>query len=484
MSTCTIRAQSRACIVSRGSAIASLLLALPVFAGEVHLDGLASAPTHQRFIVTYREGGNATSSAAALNRSLAAAAAATPPKRGTRPALTPIRRLAVGPELVSADRPLDRAEAESLMRSLAADPEVLSVEVDRLMRPLLTPNDPRLPEQWAFGTSNSAINVRPAWDQTTGSGVVVAVVDTGITRHPDLNANLLPGYDFVSSTFISRDNDGRDPNPNDEGDWNAVANECYPGSRVGNSSWHGTHVTGTIAALGNNAIGVAGTAFNARVLPVRAMGRCGGFTSDISDAMVWAAGGAVAGVPANPHPAEVINLSLGSAGTCSQTEQRSVDAAVARGATVVAAAGNGATDMSGTSPANCANVVAVAATTQAGARAGFSNFGEGIDVSAPGEFILSTLNTGTTTPGAPRYTSSSGTSMAAPHVAGVVALMQSVAPSALTPAQVEAVLKRTARALPGACTGGCGAGIIDANAAVTAARQAQPGVRVAEMAVD
>jgi len=114
-------------------------------------------------------------------------------------------------------------------------------------------------------------------------------------------------------------------------------------------------------------------------------------------------------------------------------------------------------------------VIAVAATTSAGSRASFSNYGAGIDISAPGQGILSTLNSGTTTPGSASYASYNGTSMAAPHVAGVVALMQSVATTALTPAQVESIIKSTAKALPGSCSGGCGAGIVDANAAVTAA---------------
>ncbi|HYG06964.1 MAG TPA: S8 family peptidase [Stenotrophomonas sp.] len=464
------RVRRHAWIVSGGCALTSLLLAMPAFAGQAYLDGLASAPTHQRFIVTYRDGSSELASPNVLGTALRAAAASVPAKGGTALTLNSVRRLAVGPQLVKADRPLDRAEAETLMRRLAADPNVVSVEVDQLLRPTLTPNDPRLSEQWGFGTTSAGINVRPAWDQATGTGVVVAVIDTGITNHPDLNANILPGYDFISDTFVSRDNDGRDANPNDEGDWNPVANECYSGSPVTNSSWHGTHVAGTVAAVTNNATGVAGTAFNAKVVPVRVLGRCGGYTSDIADAIVWASGGTVSGVPANANPAEVINMSLGGSGSCSTTYQNAISGAVSRGTTVVVAAGNSATNVSGSVPANCANVVAVAATTSAGAKASFSNYGTGIDVSAPGQSILSTLNTGTTTPGSATYASYNGTSMASPHVAGVVALMQSVAPSALSPATVEATLKSTANPLPGSCSGGCGAGIVNANAAVTAAK--------------
>lgn len=459
----------RTWVISGATALTGLLLAVPAFAGEVHLDGLASAPSHQRFIVTYRDGSTEVGSTRALTRSLQQAARALPAKSGQALGLAQLRRLAVGPELVKADRPLDRAEAETLMRQLAADPAVKSVEVDQLLRPTLTPNDPRLSEQWGFGTTNAGINVRPAWDQSTGDGVVVAVIDTGITGHPDLDANILPGYDFISDTFVSRDGDGRDDDPADEGDWNPEANECYTDSEVTDSSWHGTHVAGTIAAVTNNAVGVAGTAYNAKIVPVRVLGRCGGYTSDIADAIVWASGGTVSGVPANPNPAEVINMSLGGSGTCSSTYQNAITAAVNRGTTVVVAAGNSAANVSGSVPANCSNVVAVAAITSAGAKASFSNYGSGIDVSAPGQAILSTLNDGTTTPGSASYASYNGTSMAAPHVAGVVALVQSAASTVLTPAAVETLLKNTASALPGTCSGGCGAGIVNANAAVTAA---------------
>ncbi|MEE7547807.1 S8 family serine peptidase, partial [Xanthomonas sp. Kuri4-1] len=171
---------------------------------------------------------------------------------------------------------------------------------------------------------HAGINVRPAWDKATGNGVVVAVIDTGITSHPDLDANILPGYDFISDTFVSRDGDGRDADPSDEGDWNPVQGECYTTpspSPITDSSWHGTHVAGTIAAVTNNAVGVAGTAYNAKIVPVRVLGRCGGYTSDIADAIVWASGGSVSGVPANANPAEVINMSLGGSGTCSTTYQ-------------------------------------------------------------------------------------------------------------------------------------------------------------------
>jgi serine protease len=462
------RLRQRALVVLGASVLSTLLLATPAFAGDVQLSGLSSAPTHQRFIVKYKDGSTEVATPTALASSLKAAAAAVPAAQGRALGLQKLRQLAIGPTVVKADRPLDRAEAELLMRRLAADPSVEYVEVDQLMQATLVPNDARFSEQWGFGTSNASINVRPAWDKATGAGVVVAVIDTGITNHPDLNANLLPGYDFISDAAMARDGGGRDNNPNDEGDWYA-ANECGSGIPASNSSWHGTHVAGTVAAVTNNSTGVAGTAFNAKVVPVRVLGKCGGYTSDIADAIVWASGGTVSGVPANANPAEVINMSLGGGGSCSTTYQTAINGAVSRGTTVVVAAGNSNTNVSSSVPANCANVIAVAATTSAGARASFSNYGTGIDISAPGQGILSTLNSGTTVPGSASYASYNGTSMAAPHVAGVVALIQSVAPTTLSPAAIESLLKSTARPLPGACSGGCGAGIVDADAAVTAA---------------
>ncbi|MDC9654519.1 MULTISPECIES: S8 family peptidase [Xanthomonas] len=464
MSNASFRPRHRALCILGASALTSLSLATPAFAGDVYLGGLATAQTHQKFIVTYKDGSSALSSPSVLTTSLRTAARALPAKAGKPLGLNSVRRLAVGPELIQADRALDRAEAETLMRQLAADPNVQSVEVDQMLYPTLTPNDSRLSEQWAFGTTNAGLNIRPAWDKATGANVVVAVIDTGIVSHPDLDASILPGYDFISDATAARDGNGRDNNPADEGDWNSTS-----GCATSNSSWHGTHVAGTVAAVTNNTTGVAGTAFNAKVVPVRVLGRCGGSLSDIADAIIWASGGTVSGVPANPNAAEVINMSLGGGGTCSSTMQSAINGAVSRGTTVVVAAGNSAANVSGSLPANCANVIAVAATTSAGAKASYSNYGSGIDVSAPGSGILSTLNSGTTTPGNASYASYNGTSMAAPHVAGVVALVQSVAPTTLTPAAVETLLKNTARALPGACSGGCGAGIVDADAAVTAA---------------
>ncbi len=434
----------------------SSLVALPAVAGRVELDGLNSAAQHDQFIVKYREGSAEHLNAASMQRSLDAAA--TRGRAGSALSVAHVRRLAVGAEVVRANRKLDRVEAESLMRQLAADPNVEYVEVDRLLQAVLTPNDPRYPEQWGYHDADAGIRANEAWDTATGTGVVVAVLDTGITSHSDLNANVIAGYDFISDVTVARDGNGRDSNPADPGD-----------STTGQSSWHGTHVAGTVAALTNNGVGVAGTAFNARISPVRVLGVGGGSISDIADAIVWASGGTVSGVPANANPAEVINLSLGGSGTCSATMQTAITGAVGRGTTLAIAAGNSNANVSNFTPANCNNVIAVASITNTGQRSSFSNYGALIDIAAPGSAILSTLNAGTTSPGAESYASYNGTSMAAPHVAGVIALLQSVSATPKTPAQVESIIKANFRPFPVTPTQTIGPGILDAKAVVDAA---------------
>jgi len=340
---------------------------------------------------------------------------------------------------------------------------------DNADKPIGAANDSYYSQQWGYFNATAGIRADQAWDLGNGAGVVVAVLDTGITSHSDLNANVIAGYDFIKDVTMANDGNGRDADAHDPGDW-APAGACDAGSPAENSSWHGTHVAGTIAAVTNNAKGVAGTAGGAKIMPLRVLGRCGGYTSDISDAIIWASGGSVSGLPVNPNPAEVISLSLGGTGACTATEQAAINSAVNRGTTVVVAAGNENANVSTSSPANCQNVIAVGAITSTGQRASFSNYGAGVDVAAPGYNILSTINKGTQGPGAEGYASYSGTSMATPHVSGVVALMQSYATTPKTPAQIEALLKSSARAFPVAVTKPIGAGIVDARAAMVAAR--------------
>ncbi len=385
-----------------------------------------------------------------------------------------LQRSAFNAMVMKLDRRLDATFLDGLARSIAADPDVEYAEADRVMRVQLTPNDPRYLDQWHYYEAAAGVRAPPAWDRSTGSGVVVAVIDTGYRPHADLAANIVGGHDMIIDTAVSNDGNGRDSDARDPGDWVSLG-ECGLLSPAQGSSWHGTHVAGTVAAVTNNAAGVAGVAFRAKVLPVRVLGKCGGYTSDIAAGITWASGGAVPGVPANAHRARVINLSLGGSGSCGTTMQSAINGARSRGTAVVVAAGNSNQNASGHSPANCAGVIAVAALNRSGGRSYFSNFGSIVDIAAPGgdmrsaatNGVLSTLNSGSTTPGADVYAHYQGTSMAAPHVAAVAALMIARNP-ALTPDQVESRLKSSARPFPASCSQ-CGAGVVNADAAVVAA---------------
>lgn len=383
------------------------------------------------------------------------------------------RRLATGAALYEVEGKTSQAEINKIVKAFESDPDVAYAEPNTRVYAMATPNDPRYSSQWDLFESTAGMRVPGAWDRSTGQGTVVAVLDTGYVAHSDLAANIVSGYDFVSNATNARDGNGRDGNPADEGDW-FYAGEC--GATYDSpSSWHGTHVAGTIAAATNNGKGIAGIAYGAKIQPVRVLAKCGGTTADIADAIIWASGGTVSGVPANPTPADVINMSLGGGGTCSSTYQNAINGAVGRGTTVVVAAGNSNTNASGFVPANCSNVVTVAAGDRQGNRASYSNYGSIIDITAPGgetatrtNGILSTVDSGSTRPAGETYAYYQGTSMAAPHIAGLAALMKS-ANSSLSPAQIEQLIKSNARTLPGTCGGGCGAGLADAAATVAAA---------------
>jgi subtilisin family serine protease len=316
----------------------------------------------------------------------------------------------------------------------------------------------------------------------------VAVIDTGITDHPDLTGRWVGGYDFIADMPTANDGNGRDNDPHDPGDW-VTANMCGPGEPAESSSWHGTHVAGTIGAASNNGVGVAGINWVSPIVPIRVLGRCGGFTSDIVDGMRWAAGLTVSGVPANTNPAKVLNLSLGGGGSCGSTYQNAINAINGVGAIVVVSAGNSNANAANYQPASCNGVVTVGSTDRDGNRAFYSNFGTTVEISAPGgetntnspspapqNGVLSTLNNGLTTPGTPSYMYYQGTSMAAPHIAGVLSLMASLDPS-LNFAQSLQILQSTARAFPAGSncsTSTCGSGIVDAAAALNAVLNPPP----------
>ena len=427
--------------------------------------------------------------------------------------------------------------SRQLAARLQAQPDVEWAVVDQ--RRTITgvlPNDPYYGAgqasitptvgQWYLrppdSTAVSAINAEGAWALSTGSPTItVAVIDTGVRfDHPDLlpaaqGGKLWPGYDFVSRSDRSNDNDGRDADASDPGDW-TTDGECGSGKLATDSSWHGTQVAGLIGAATDNGLGMASVGRQVMVLPVRALGQCGGFDTDIIAAMRWAGGLGVDPV-ANPHPAQVINLSLGGVvrASCSPAYKEVIAQLAMARVTVVVAAGNYDLNADGTpqidrqpvtDPANCPGVIAVSAVRHTGSKVGFSSFGPEVALAAPGGNcvntangtpclypLLTTINLGTTAPAINAYSdsfnTSLGTSFAAPLVAGAAALMLSVNPL-LTPAQIKAALQISARQFP--VTGGatsavsscpvpgtmdvsecyctastCGAGMLDAGAAVT-----------------
>ncbi|MGU8078017.1 S8 family peptidase [Burkholderia pyrrocinia] len=393
------------------------------------------------------------------------------------------RTISNGAAVLSLGQRVAAADATALAQTFAADADVDYAEPDHPMKVRDTPSDPSYSQQWYLSDPTAGVDLPPAWNTTKGSPTVVtAVLDTGYRPHPDLVGNLLPGYSFITNVNTSNNGLSRGPDATDPGDWvtqqeldNTSGPYYHCASEPSASSWHGTRVMGVIGATANNGIGIAGVSWLGRILPVRVLGKCGGVTSDIADAMRWAAGIPVTGVPTNPTPAKIINLSLGGVGACSTTFQQAIDDVNAKGVTVVVAAGNDGLSTGLDQPANCRGVISVGATDATGRRASFSNFGANITLSAPGVNILSTANSGTTTPGGDTYGPASGTSLATPQVTGVAALMLAVNGN-LTPAQIQQKLQggtRVAKLAAGtSCTAmPAGSGILDAGTAVAAANR-------------
>ena len=361
---------------------------------------------------------------------------------------------------------------EETLARLRADPSVEYAEPDQRRYPHAVPTDPLFTGQWYLqNVQPSGIDATTAWDTTTGrNDIVIADIDTGIRfDHPDLRSStvdrLLAGYDFITDVNIANDGDPRDADASDPGDWVTQADTTdttkpFAGCTVENSSWHGTRVVGILGAIANNAVGITGITWQGKILPVRALGKCGGQDSDIMDAMRWSAGLHVPGVPDNTHPAQIINMSLGGSGPCTMAQQAVVNEVVAKGVLIVVSAGNegGPVD----SPANCSGVAGVAGLRNVGTKVGFSSLGPEIALSAPGGncvnasgaclFSLDTTsNNGVTNPGTSTYTdqlnSNLGTSFSAPIVAAIAALMTSVNGN-LQPAQLIARLKEGSKPFP------------------------------------
>ena len=463
-------------------AAAALVVALPMRAGAAATTDGSEVPT-QRLIVKFRDGPTATRQSLSASGRVAALAADSGVSMRT------LRTMALGAHVVELGSAVPLREALAIARRLAASADVEYVEPDRRVRAKRVPNDPLFGQQQAYlGNGANAIAAVGAWDTTTGSGTtIVAVLDTGYRPHADLAGRILPGYDFISDIPTANDGDGRDADASDPGDWVTQADINGPfagqGCSVENSSWHGTNVASVILANSNNNNYITGIDWAARLLPVRVLGKCGGFLSDTADAVIWASGGNVPGVPANPYPAQIINLSLGGdGGPCSATSQAAINSALAGGTTraIVTVAGNESTDVATSEPGNCNGVITVAATNSLGNRASYSNFGSKVTLSAPGgdpdvvanDWITVLDNTGTMGPALDTSARIAGTSFSAPMVAGTISLMLSVAPN-LTAAQVRSVLTSTAHAFPAGSTcstATCGAGIVNAQAAVLAAQ--------------
>ena len=436
------------------------------------------------------------------------------------------------------------ADVDTVLKSLRADPAVQFADVDQRRYPHALPDDPlfvpssNATGQWYMLTPSSATimvdgnatmdlsatDAVSAWAITTGSsGTVIADIDNGVRfDHPDLlragfGGRLLPGYDFVDQDYsrttgaalgtflIANDGDGWDPDPSDPGDWINSAdqqNSLFPAAdcSIEDSSWHGTRVAGVLGALTNNDAGIAGMTWKPYILPVRALGKCGGYDSDIIAGMQWAAGMSVQAVPDNPYPADIINMSLGGSSICPSAYQSVISTLTGMGVLIVASAGNGGSSVD--APGNCPGVLAVAGLRNVGTKVGYSSFGPEVGIGAPAgncvetsgaclRSIDTTTNLGLTTPGTNGYTDqinyNLGTSFSAPIVSGIAALMRAVNAN-LTPAQLIARIESSASPFPqpaglpqcptlssdgsGQCAcvqGQCGAGMINALSAVKAA---------------
>lgn len=407
----------------QGACLAIALAALPCTVAQAASDVILPGPGVPRFIVQFTT--------------------PEPPAALVHLRLHVVRELGIGAHVVQSDVAMTEVEAVALRHSLADRPDVAYVDLDgKIATQSSAPNDTYYAKQdHLFGPNG--IGAPRAWGITRGAGVRIAVVDDGPNAHPDVYGNFVGGYDLH----------------------NRKANPINPNCRSGEEA-HSTAVSGAIVAIANNARGIAGVAYESRVVPVKALPNCSqtGDLSNVVDGILWAVGLPVPGVPANPDPAEVVTLAIGMrSDACPTSLQTAIDRAVARGATVVAAAGNMQRDVKLDTPANCANAVIVGATRADGTHDPDTNFGNGVDLAAPGYVHWPTVDDSS-------VHVVTGTSIAASHVAGIVALAQSATATPLTPAKMASVLKAHATPFPSAMAHPLGTGIANAPATVVAAQ--------------
>ena len=475
----------------------------PAVAAEVNpvrTHGSSSTVTQQ--LILKLRGGTADTGEAAARERVAALASRTGVRLAAHRPMTALMH-AVRLEAASGK------SAAALLAQLRADPEVEYAVPDERRYIHAAPNDPLYAQQWYLQTAAatpSAVDAVDAWSITTGSAsLVIADIDTGVRPdHPDLTARLLAGYCFITDAFVANGAGCPGPGAADPGDWvtssdiTSHPNECSQVKMAVPSSWHGTRVAGILGASTNNGVGIAGITWGPQILPVRALGKCGGLDSDIITAMLWAGGVAVMGAPNNPNPAKIINLSLGGVGACSSPAPYpdAISQLTALGVLIVASAGNegGPVD----APADCPGVAAVAGLRQAGTKVGYSSLGTEVALGAPAGncgnsftggqtacvySMTTTTNlstTGPATPDANDYTGlyycdpttgsypgcsigpgqyrdySIGTSFSSPVVAGIAALMSTVNPS-LNSCQLISRLKEGAQPYPQASLDATGA---------------------------
>ena len=493
--------------MSRFQVASALGLAAPLLAAGAAHATPADAPVARGLIVTLKAPADGSREAprAARERLKTVAADAGLPAAA---APLPVGRDA---HLLPFEQPLAGSALADAERRVRLNPLVEHVEPDLRLKRQAEPNDPYYANgtQWhlrrpADGGA-AALNLPPAWSRSTGSpDQVVAVLDSGaLFDHPDLAGQWLPGIDLISDLATGNDGNGRDADAADPGDWVSTEDLRHPafaGCVAEDSSWHGTFIAGQIAAATNNGLGVAGVSWRTRILPVRVSGKCGAWLSDVVDGIRWAAGLPVSGVPLNPTPARVINISFGGSSRCTRAYQSAIDDAGAANSLVVVAAGNENGPL--TRPADCAGVLAVGAVRQDGLKTYYSSYGRGTGIMAPGgpgardagPRLYATANAGRRGPAEHTIDSKDGTSFASPLAAGVASLMLAVNP-ALTPPELISRIQSGARPFPSnaaypTCSLGapantacnctrdtCGPGLLDADGALQLA--ASPAVVIA-----